>query len=219
MARGKFITLEGGEGAGKSTQAKRLAAFLRSQGYEVVLTREVGGAPGAEKIRQIWLEEGEGYWEPLAELFLIFAARREHLAKTVWPALKRGAWVISDRFLDSSYAYQTNKEHGLGPDMVDRLYKIIARNFMPDLTLLLDAPAGIGLKRMKSRGPRPDRYEIKEAAFHRALRKTYLALAQKYKRRYAIIDAGRGVDDVAKDIGAVVVKRFRLKHANSRSRA
>src|ERR1700733_5110306 len=106
MQRGKFITLEGGEGAGKSTQAKRLAAYLRRQGIKVVLTREVGGAPGAEKIRKIWLEEGEGYWDQVAELLLVFAARREHLKKTVLPALKRGAWVISDRFMDSTRAYQ-----------------------------------------------------------------------------------------------------------------
>jgi dTMP kinase len=109
MARGKFITLEGGEGAGKSTQARKLAAFLRRRGIKVVLTREVGGAPGAEKIRKIWLEEGEGFWDRLAELFLIFAARREHLAKTVVPALKRGAWVVSDRFMDSTRAYQGSK--------------------------------------------------------------------------------------------------------------
>ena len=106
MPRGKYITLEGGEGAGKSTQAKRLAAFLKKKGIKTVLTREVGGAPGAEKIRKIWLEEGEGYWDKTAELMLVFAARREHLVKTVWPALKKGCWVVSDRFMDSTRAYQ-----------------------------------------------------------------------------------------------------------------
>src|ERR1700743_3287741 len=104
MPKGKFITLEGGEGAGKSTQAKRLAAYLRKQGHKVVLTREVGGAPGAEAIRDLWLGKKEGYWDPLTELMMIFAARREHLTKTVWPALERGAWVVCDRFMDSTRA-------------------------------------------------------------------------------------------------------------------
>src|ERR1700691_346387 len=132
MKRGKFITLEGGEGTGKSTQAKKLADFLRKQGIKVVLTREVGGAPGAEKIRKIWLEEGEDYWDPLAELLLIFAARREHLAKTVWPALKKVIWVISDRFMDSTRAYQ-----GMGAmkPVIERLYDEIADDFEPDLTI------------------------------------------------------------------------------------
>ena len=106
MERGRFITLEGGEGAGKSTQVKRLAAFLRDKGIEVVQTREVGGSPSAEAVRELWLLKGEGYWDAISELLLIMAARREHLVKTVFPALARGAWVISDRFADSTRAYQ-----------------------------------------------------------------------------------------------------------------
>lgn len=179
MARGKFITLEGGEGAGKSTQAKKLAAYLQKQGHKVVLTREVGGSTAAEEIRKLWLSQNEGFWDPLAELFLIFAARREHLTRTIWPALKKGSWVVSDRFVDSSYAYQGNAKKGPGPGIVKKLYQQIAGEFEPDLTLLLDVPVNISMDRVKSRGGWEDRYELKAAPFHRALRKTYLDLAKK----------------------------------------
>jgi len=120
MARGKFITLEGGEGAGKSTQAKHLAEALLKKGIKAILTREVGGSKAAEEIRKLWLSQDEGYWEPLAELLLIFAARREHLVKTIWPALKEGKWVISDRFVDSSYAYQGSAKKGPGSNVVKK---------------------------------------------------------------------------------------------------
>lgn len=195
MARGKFITLEGGEGAGKSTQTKKLAAFLRRRGIKVVLTREVGGAPGAEKIRKIWLEEGEGYWDPLAELLLIFAARREHLAKTVWPALKKGIWVVSDRFMDSTVAYQGT---GKMKPVIERLYREIAGNFEPDLTILLDMPVTASMKRVNKRGgwPKKDRYELKPASFHRKLRKAYLKLARKYPKRIKVVDASTNVNQV-----------------------
>ncbi len=209
MKRGKFITLEGGEGAGKSTQAKKLADFLRRRGIKTVLTREVGGAPGAEKIRKIWLEEGEDYWDPLSELLLIFAARREHMAKTILPALKRGAWVISDRFVDSTRAYQ-----GTGPmkPAIERLYDEIADDFDPDLTILLDMPVKASMARVNKRGGwNKDRYELKAAPFHQKLRKSYLALAKKYKRRFAAVDASGSIDEVAKNIGAAVARHFKMK--------
>jgi dTMP kinase len=208
VARGKFITLEGGEGAGKSTQAKRLAEFLRRQGIKTVLTREVGGAPAAEEIRKLWLSQDEGYWEPLAELFLIFAARREHLMRTILPALKRGAWVVSDRFMDSTRAYQ-----GQGPmrTQIERLYREIADDFEPDLTLLLDTPVDTSMGRVKSRGGWNDRYQLKAAPFHRRLRKTYLALAKKHRARFAVINAGQGVDAVAHDVANAVAQKFKLK--------
>src|ERR1700761_2879488 len=151
MPRGKFITLEGGEGAGKSTQAKHLAAFLKKKGIKTVLTREVGGAPGAEKIRKIWLEEGDKYWDKTSELMLVFAARREHLVKTVWPALKKGYWVVSDRFMDSTRAYQ-GMEGGPEVKQIERLYDEIADDLEPDLTLLLDVPVNISMARVKKRG-------------------------------------------------------------------
>jgi len=211
MKRGKFITLEGGEGAGKSTQAKKLAAALKKRGIKVVLTREVGGSPAAEKIRQLWLSQDEGTWEPLAELLLIFAARREHLTRTVWPALQCGAWVICDRFVDSSYAYQGDFKDAEGSSAVKKLYRHIAGDFEPDLTLLLDVPVTVSMDRVKARGGWNDRYQLKAAPFHRALRKTYLALAAKNTRRIKIIDARQDVKSVSTDIAATVAKHFRLK--------
>lgn len=206
MARGRFITLEGGDGAGKSTQTKRLVAWLRQKGIEAVATREIGGAPGAEEIRTLWLDKGEGYWDPLTELMLIMAARREHLAKTVWPALERGAWVVSDRFVDSARAYQ-GLGQGLGLEQVDRLYAIIAPDFWPDVTLLLDLPVEKGL----ARTGRGDRFERMDNAFHEKLRSAYLELAQKEPARFSVIDARAGAGGVAASIRATLAARFGLK--------
>jgi dTMP kinase len=178
---------------------------LRRKGLKVVLTREVGGCPSAEEIRKLWLAQGEGYWEPLSELLLIFAARHEHLTKTIWPALKRGTWVISDRFMDSTRAYQG----AAGP--IEKLYREIAGNFEPDMTLLLDTPVSISMARVKARGGWNDRYQLKEAAFHRKLRKSYLALAKKYKRRITVIDASQSEIRVAKTIEMAVLTHFKLK--------
>jgi dTMP kinase len=220
MTRGKFITLEGGEGAGKSTQVKRLADFLRGKGLEVVQTREVGGAPSAEALRELWLIKGEGYWDELTELLLITAARREHLVKTVWPALSRGAWVICDRFADSTRAYQ-GIGLGLGLDVVEELTRRIAmwdsRNsserreyFEPDMTLLLDLPVEAGLARMAARGGQDDRYQQKDPAFHQKLRDAYLSLAQDHPHRFRIIDASADVAAVAVSIEQAVRKDFAL---------
>ncbi len=188
MTNGKFITLEGGEGAGKSTQVKRLAEFLRGKGIEVVQTREVGGSPSAEAIREFWLHKGEGYWDALSELLLIMAARREHLTKTILPALARGAWVISDRFADSTRAYQ-GIGLGLGLEAVEEIYRRIAPDFEPDLTLLLDLPVDAGLSRMTARGGQDDRYQQKDRVFHQTLRDAYLSLARTYAQRFRVIDA------------------------------
>jgi len=210
MSSGKFITLEGGEGAGKSTQAKRLAAYLQNLGIETVLTREVGGCPSAEDIRALWLSKAEGHWDGLTEVLLICAARREHLVKVIWPALERGAWVISDRFMDSTRAYQ-GVGLGLGIDLVDHYYKHIAgKSFEPNITLLLDLPVEAGLKRMTSRGGEDDRYQQKKMDFHQTLRTTYLDLAQKYPERIKTIDANRGADAVAEDIRQTVREHFAL---------
>ncbi len=209
MSRGKFITLEGGEGAGKSTQATLLANVLRTEGVEVVQTREVGGSPSAEKIRDLWLMQQEGYWDPMTEIFLIMAARREHLVKTIFPALARGAWVVCDRFIDSTRAYQ-GIGLGLGIDKVDKSYALIAPAFEPDLTLLLDLPVDIGLARMASRGGQDDRYQQKKLEFHQKLRDAYLWLAKKYDSRFHIVDASMGQGAVAAAIQNAVRERFKL---------
>jgi dTMP kinase len=205
MAKGIFITLEGGEGAGKSTQAKKLAAWLKRQGKKVVLTREVGGTESAEAIRKLWLSQDEGYWDPLAELLLIFTARREHLVKTIWPALDRGAWVICDRFMDSTRVYQGKT----GP--IEKLYRLIAGRFEPDMTILLDVPVDISMERVRARGGWDDRYQLKEEQFHQQLRKAYLALAKKYPRRITPIVAHHDTNTVAADIQTAVKKKFRMK--------
>src|ERR1700722_15241861 len=210
MPRGKFITLEGGEGAGKSTQAKRLAACLKKKGIKTVLTREVGGAPGAEKIRKIWLKEGEGYWDKTSELMLVFAARREHLVKTVWPALKRGSWVVSDRFMDSTRAYQ-GMAGGPPVKQAGGLYPEIAGDFEPDLTLLLDVPVAVSMKRVRQRGGWHDRYQLKPAAFHKKLRSTYLKLVKKYPRRLRVVNAAGSLDEVAREIENVISRRYRFR--------
>lgn len=207
--KGKFITLEGGEGAGKSTQVKRLADFLRAKGIEVVQTREVGGAPSAEAIRELWLSKGEGYWDATSELLLISAARREHLVKTVWPALTRGAWVVSDRFADSTRAYQ-GIGLGLGLDFIEDLTRHIAPNFEPDLTLLLDLPVEVGLARMSARGGQDDRYQQKDTAFHQKLRDAYLTLAAQHAYRIRIIDAAAEASSVAASIAQTVITHFSL---------
>lgn len=207
--RGKFITFEGGEGSGKSTQVKLLSDTLRGMGIDVVQTREVGGAPSAEVIRDLWLAQKEGYWDALTELFLIMAARREHLTKTVFPALSRGAWVISDRFADSTRAYQ-GIGMGLGLEMVDDLYKRIAPDFEPDLTLLLDLRVDEGLARIAKRGGLDDRYQKKNIEFHQKLRDAYLSLAKTYPERFRIIDASGDTPTVTSEIEKAVRGFFKL---------
>lgn len=209
MKHGRFITFEGGEGSGKSTQIKLLCDFLRKKGIHVVQTREVGGAPSAEAIRELWLTPKDGHWDPLTELLLISAARREHLVKTVFPALEHGAWVVSDRFADSTRAYQ-GIGLGLGLDIVEDIYKLIAPHFEPDLTLLLDLPVEAGLSRMKKRGGQDDRYQQKNFDFHQKLRDAYLSLAKKDKARFRVIDALAREDVVAEAVEHAVCEKFKL---------
>ena len=207
MDKGKFITFEGGEGAGKSTQIHHLAAALRNKNIDVLETREVGGSLSAEAIRELWLSPKDGYWDTLTELLLIMAARREHLAKTVFPALERGVWVLSDRFVDSTRAYQ-GIGLNLGLDTVEIVYRLIAPNFAPDLTLLLDLPVEEGLARVAQRGGQDDRYQQQGIAFHATLRNAYLTLAKKEPSRFRIIDARQDEATVAASINRVVAEAF-----------
>jgi dTMP kinase len=209
MTRGRFITFEGGEGTGKSTQAKLLCDFLRAHGIDAVQTREVGGSPSAEVLREVWLAPKDGTWDPLTELLLISAARREHLVKTVFPALERGAWVVSDRFVDSTRAYQ-GIGLGMGIDVVDDIYRHVAPDFEPDLTLLLDLPVDRSLARMKNRGGPDDRYQQKDKQFHEKLRGAYLSLAKKYAARFRVIDASADTLGVAASVEHAVRERFKL---------
>lgn len=201
MKPGRFIVLEGGEGAGKSTQAKMLAMTLAGHGIETHLTREVGGAPLAEEIRDFWLQDRAEAWDTLTELLLIFAARREHLVKTIWPKLQAGVWVISDRFVASSVAYQ-GVVMGLGANKVEALYYMIADEFRPDLTLLLDLPVAAGRERIKAR--QLDRYERQPDEFHEKLRQAYLTLARHAPQDWRVVDASAPAEDVAAALWHVV---------------
>jgi dTMP kinase len=202
---GRFITFEGGEGAGKSTQARRLAAHLAARGLPVLLTREPGGAPGAEAIRAVLLG-GQGL-DPLAEAMLLFAGRREHLVQTIRPAIAAGMWVLCDRFADSTLAYQV---HGLGMPRAtfDTLAALALEGTKPDLTLILDLPERDGMARAMARGVAADRYERLDAAFHARVRAGFLQLARDEPSRCAVIKATQPVDQVAGDIAATIAARL-----------
>ena len=204
---GRFITLEGGEGAGKSTQIARLSEWLRQKGRTVVTTREPGGSPGAEMIRKLLVEGPAERWDGTTEALLHFAARRDHLRSTVWPALKRGDWVISDRFADSTVAYQGHG-HGLDRAMLDRLYQVAVGDFRPDLTLILDLPIEAGLARAAARRGSETRYESLPKDFHARVQAGFLEIARREADRCVVIDATQGIDAVAAAIARAVSERL-----------
>lgn len=206
MTKGRFITLEGGEGGGKSTQVFRLAEKLRRLGLPVVTTREPGGAEGAEIIRKLLVSGDPGRWDAMTELLLHFAARRDHLRRTIWPALERGDWVLSDRFADSTMAYQ-GYGHGLGRAVVEQMYTLVLGDFRPDLTLILDLPVPEGLRRSENRGGE-NRYERMDVAFHERLRQGFLEIAKLEPARCVVIDATRPMEAVADAIAAAVGSRL-----------
>lgn len=213
LARGKFITFEGGEGAGKSTHVKRLAAFLEARGIGVTLTREPGGSDGAEEVRKILVEGAPGRWTPLTETFLYAAARADHVARLIEPNLAAGRWVISDRFTDSTLAYQ-GYGHGLDLSTIAQINALATGGLTPDLTVLLDLPVEEGLSRAGKRadegspGDREDRYERMDVAFHQRLRDGFRAIAATDPARCVVIDATCPVDDVAAEIAGAVTERL-----------
>ena len=204
---GRFITLEGGEGAGKSTQIAKLRAWLESRGREVLPTREPGGSPGAEAIRKLLVEGATDRWDGTTEALLHFAARRDHLRATVWPALKSGVWVLSDRFADSTRAYQ-GYGHGLDLAMLERLYEVAVGSFRPDLTLVLDLPVEAGLARAAARRGAETRYENLPRDFHQRVREGFLEIAKRDPGRCAVIDAAKDIDTIAQAITRVVSDRL-----------
>lgn len=206
--RGRFITFEGGEGAGKSTQVRRLAARLAELGVSVVLTREPGGSPGAEAIRHVLLAGAAKPLGALAETALFAAARADHLDMTIRPALARGAWVISDRFADSTRAYQ-GASGRVSTELIESLEQITVGETRPDLTIILDIPAEEGLARAAARsGPGADRFESESIGFHRALRERFLAIAAREPERCVVIDARQRPDSVAEAIWRTVEQRL-----------
>ena len=209
MSRGRFITIEGGEGAGKTTQARRLCDALGARGLAVVSTREPGGSPGAEEIRRLLVSGEPARWDAMTETLLHFAARRDHIVKTVQPALARGEWVVSDRFADSTVAYQGHA-HGLGRDLVASLYEMVVGDFAPDLTIILDLPVEVGLARARERGG-DDRYERMDAAFHQKLRAGFLDIARREPQRCVVVDARSDASTVHAAVVAVVGERLGLE--------
>ncbi|MCC2111769.1 MAG: dTMP kinase [Hyphomicrobiales bacterium] len=209
---GKFITFEGGEGSGKSTQVKRLAEALRKKGLSIVETREPGGSPGAEMLRHVLLSGVAEALGPKAEALLFAAARDDHLRVTIRPALARGDWVICDRFADSTRVYQ-----GLGgkvdTEFLDQLEELILQGLKPDLTIILDIPAELGMERAARRrnaegGGEPDRFEKHSVAHHEQLRKGFLDIAKKEPERCAVVDATASENDIEAAIWTIVTERL-----------
>lgn len=193
--RGRFVTFEGGEGAGKSTQIRLLAAWLETQGVPVVMTREPGGTPGAERIRKLLVEGDADAWTPMTEALLHYAARVEHVARVVQPALAAGRWVLSDRFADSTIAYQ-GYGHGLGQARIAGLHRAALGRFRPDLTLVLDIGVARGLARAAARRGTETRYESMDTAFHRRVRAGFLEIARIDPARCVVVDARAGAERV-----------------------
>ncbi|HEX6101742.1 MAG TPA: dTMP kinase [Alphaproteobacteria bacterium] len=211
MTAPRFITLEGGEGAGKSTHLRRLGEAMRAAGETVVLTREPGGSEGAEQIRALLVGGAVNRWEPMTEALLHYAARRDHVERTIRPALDAGSWVLCDRFADSTMAYQ-GYGLGLSRDRIEALHRIVLGEFKPALTLILDLPVEEGLIRARGRGGAAgeDRYERMGAGFHERLRAGFLDIAVREPARCVIIDAARPVEAVAAAIRAAVRERLGL---------
>ncbi|MCR9128292.1 MAG: dTMP kinase [Alphaproteobacteria bacterium] len=195
MARGRFITLEGGEGAGKSTLAKGLANALAERGVEAVVTREPGGTPNAEALRALLVEGEPGRWSPMAETLLLYAAREDHVRNLIEPALERGAWVICDRFHDSTRAYQ-GAAGGLPASRIAEIHAASLGDFKPDLTLIVDLDPAAGLARTRSRGEEATRFERQPGAFHAALRQGFLDIALAEPDRCAVLDGARPAEEV-----------------------
>ncbi len=209
MTRGRFITFEGGEGAGKSTQSQRLVQALGDAGFVAVRTREPGGAPGAEAVRDLLVQGAIDRWDPLSEALLHYAARHEHLVRTVRPALDSGKWVVCDRFADSTMAYQ-GYGHGLGRQPVEALYALVVGKTAPDLTLILDLPVDEGLKRASRSAGIEDRYERMGRDFHERLRQGFLDIAGREPERCAIIDARPPPDAVWQAVRKAVGERLTI---------
>jgi dTMP kinase len=206
VSAGRFLTVEGIEGVGKSTQVGRLVAALAARGIDVLGTREPGGTPLAERIRALLLDRGDETVPPTAELLLMFAARALHLQHVIEPALRGGRWVVCDRFTDATYAYQGGGR-GLDESAIGQLEELVQGTRRPDLTLLLDLPVERALARTRDRRGGPDRFESERVEFFERVRAAYLARAAADGRRIAVIDAGGTPDEVARALLAAIEAR------------
>ncbi|WP_331346944.1 dTMP kinase [Cellvibrio sp. UBA7661] len=204
MQRGKFLTIEGTEGVGKSTNLAFVRDWLAARGVEVIVTREPGGTPLAEEIRALLLSKRDESVDETAELLLVFAARAQHLARVIQPALARGAWVLSDRFTDATYAYQGGGR-GLSKSTIEQLEQLVQGDLRPDLTLILDIDVELGLNRARQRGEL-DRFESETIGFFERVRAAYRQRANTAPERYAVVDAGKTLAEVQKEIDSVLTR-------------
>ena len=204
--RGRFITLEGIEGVGKSTHLQFISAHLRGRGLTVLETREPGGTPGADEVRAVLLKLRDESFGPMAELLLMFAARALHVENVIRPALAAGTWVVCDRFTDASYAYQGGGR-GIPASRISALERMVLKGLKPDLTLLLDARIEVGMARVRGRG-KLDRFEQEQDAFFARVRRVYLSRARRDPRRMRRIDAGRDLAAVQRDLAALLDERL-----------
>lgn len=203
MSAGCFITLEGIEGAGKSTLAHYILEWLQARGRRAVLTREPGGTPLAERVRELVLKPAGEALPPAAEMLLMFAARSIHLANLIRPALARGEWVICDRFTDATRAYQ-GAGRGLDRASIESVATLVHADLTPDLTLLLDLPVAVGLARAKARQGQVDRFEQERGPFFERVRAAYLELARADARRFCVVDAARDLSTVQATVAAAL---------------
>lgn len=206
-----FITFEGPEGSGKTSVIKNVYDYLTKRGYEIILTREPGGTPIAEEIRNVILDKKNTNLDARAEALLYAASRRQHLVEKVWPALKEGKIVLCDRFLDSSLAYQGGAR-GIGVEEILNVNLFATEGFYPDLTFLLDIEPSLGLKRIASNKNREvNRLDLEKIEFHNKVRQTFLDLAKKYEDRYVIIDASKPLVEVNKSVEEAIARRLKEK--------
>ncbi|EJK81821.1 dTMP kinase [Rhizobium sp. AP16] len=211
-ATGLFVSFEGGEGAGKSTQIRRLAAWLRELGHDVLVTREPGGSLGAEAVRHVLLSGAAEMFGTRMEAILFAAARNDHVEEIIRPALARGTIVLCDRFMDSSRVYQ-GITGNLEPDFIEALQRVAVNGVVPDCTLILDIPAELGLERARKRASAdaaPDRFEKEELQTHEKRREAFLDIAARDPDRCHVVDAQRGEDVIADEIAAIIEKRLSL---------
>ena len=207
MSRGLFVSFEGGDGAGKSTQVKKLAEFLEENGHSVVMTREPGGAEGAEAIRDLLVNGPTEKWDAITEALLMYAARTDHIRQTIAPALAKGKIVISDRFSDSTMAYQ-GYAGALGVKRVAQLNSVILGEFKPDFTVILDVTEDVGLARARNRSTDESRFENKGDAYQAHVRDAFLKIAESNADRCLVIDASKSIDEIANEISLEVLNRL-----------
>ena len=204
-----MIVIDGVDGSGKGVQTRRLLQAFVEAGEPAILTREPGGSPAAEDIRELLVRGNPEKWDSMTELLLMYAARRSHLRDTIWPSLEAGNWVISNRFADSSRAFQ-GIAGNLGIDTVENIHQIVVGDFTPELVLILDIPESLALARARERGDSEDRFEKKGADYHARVRAAFLDIAASDTQQYVIVDADQNMDQVNHNIIEIINNRFSL---------